>query len=58
MKSEFETFFKDLFVYFREREKENASGGVAEGVGEIDCQADSMLRAEPNSGLALPTLRS
>ena len=54
MYSFFFNFKKDLFIYF---EREGSRGG-AEGEGERESQADSPLRAEPNEGLDLMTLRS
>jgi len=47
-------FFKDLFIYFRERECEQE--GQMER--ERESQGDSLLSAEPDTGLELPILRS
>jgi len=44
-------FFKDLFILERERMWQGAEG-------EGESQADSLLSAEPSTGLDLRTLRS
>ena len=52
----FYLFFKDLFVYFRERE---SMVGRGRGRGrEKESQKDSLLSVEPNMGLDPTTLRS
>lgn len=43
---EFIYLFKDVFIYFRERE-----GGGPEGQGERESQTDSLLSVEPYIGL-------
>lgn len=45
--------FKDFFILERERAREGT-----EGEGERECQADSALSVELNSGLDPTTLRS
>ena len=47
------SFFKDLFIYLRERESMSRRGER-----ETESQADSALSTEPDVGLDLMTLRS
>jgi len=50
-------FFKDLFIYWRETESTHRRAGER-GDREKETWADSMLSAEPDTGLDLTTLRS
>lgn len=55
-------YFKDIFIYFSEREWVGMRRGegfvVVEGQRERESQADSMLCAQPDMGLNLTILRS
>ena len=50
--------FKSLLFLEREGESACAQGGGAEGEGERESQAESLLSVEPNMGLDPTTLRS
>ena len=43
-----------MFIFERERQRQNVSGGVAEGEGDTESEVGSRLRAvstEPDAGL-------
>ena len=54
----FFSFFKDLFFYFREREKESGWGVRVRGQEREKSQADSWLSVVLDEGLHLMTMRS
>lgn len=50
-------FFKDLFFYFRERERKLMCEHEWEGQRKREFQADSELIVDPEAGLDLTALR-
>jgi len=51
-------FFKDLFIYLRERERAREQGEEHSGRGRESPQSDSPVSMEQDMGLDTRTLRS